>query len=304
MADAGIITPITRCRTLSRIACSALVMGAYGALPVWKEHSIYHDIGDTPTQIHAALTLVLGWLLVFRTNTAYSRWWEARTLWGGLVNACRNLAAKLSLLVRLPAGELQEVQRLMVAFPYALRDHLRNIALLQKLPGFEADERPVEHIPGFLVEQMYAKLRQWKAAGLIDGDELRVIDEELRRFLDICGGCERIQKTRLARSYRVFARQCVCLFLGTFPWGIVNDFGWWTIPITAITAYFMLGLEVVAEHVEEPFGFDEDDLDLDGLCETISRTAGETFRRQIALTATASPVEASALREAPVFGQP
>jgi putative membrane protein len=83
-------------RTLTQVALLALTVAAYGALAVWKERTVYHELGDIPAEIHAALTLVLGWLLVFRTNTAYNRWWEARTLWGGLVNACRNLAAKLA----------------------------------------------------------------------------------------------------------------------------------------------------------------------------------------------------------------
>ena len=69
------------------------------------------------------------------------------------------------------------------------------------------------------------------------------------------------------------------MFLATFPWAIVNGFGYWTIPITGIIAYFMIGLETVAEHVEEPFGFDEDDLDLDGLCETIRQSVGEIAAR-------------------------
>jgi putative membrane protein len=62
------------------------------------------------------------------------------------------------------------------------------------------------------------------------------------------------------------------LLLLTFPWGISNDFCWWTVPLTMLTAYFMVGLETVAEHVEEPFGRDEDDLDLDGLCHTIENS--------------------------------
>ena len=64
----------------------------YALLPLLKEYSSYKDIGDTPSDLHAALSLVLGWLLVFRTNAAYARWWEARTLWGSLINCSRNLA--------------------------------------------------------------------------------------------------------------------------------------------------------------------------------------------------------------------
>ncbi len=64
----------------------------------------------------------------------------------------------------------------------------------------------------------------------------------------------------------------------TLPWGIAQEFIWWTIPLTAILSYFMLGLETVAEHVEEPFGHDEDDLDLDVLCRTIEESVNDVLR--------------------------
>lgn len=274
-----LISPLVSSRTLSYVSFLAVLVGLYSVLPVWKEHSRFADIGDAPSQVHAALTLVLGWLLVFRTTTAHARWWEARTLWGGLVNASRNLAIKFTQLVQLPLEELSEARRDLVAFPFSLRDHLRDEDNLKSHAGFEQRSESVAHVPSYLVALRYEALRRWKRAGWIDGDELRVLDRELALYLDICGGCERIRRTRIIGSYRLFARQCVIAFLLTLPWGIVNDFLWWTIPITTITAYFMLGLEIVAEHVEEPFGRDEDDLDLDGICKTIESSLTEIFAR-------------------------
>ena len=158
----------------------------------------------------------------------------------------------------------------IIAFPCALRDE----ASLAALPGFEGDRTLVDHLPGYLAGLRYQALRRWRGEGWIDGDDLRVIDCELARFLDICGGCERIRGTRVARSYRVFARQCVIMFLLILPWGIAHDFGWWTLPLTAITAYFMIDMETVL------FGRDEDDLDLDGICEGIARSVSEVVQQR------------------------
>ena len=97
--------------------------------------------------------------------------------------------------------------------------------------------------------------------------------------MDICGACERIAKTPMVRSYRIFARQCIFLFLFTLPWGLVQDFMAWTLPLTIVVSYFMVGMEIVAEHVEEPFGFDEDDLDLEGMSATIANSVEEIFYR-------------------------
>ena len=278
----GIVTEITRSRTLSRVALYAVACAVYSLIPVWKEtHSSFGTFADLPSDLHAALTVVLGWLLVFRTNTSYGRWWEARKLWGALVNVSRNLAIKVADLVRAGDDELNKFRIDIVAFAYGLKDHLRNESSLQKLEGFEACPDHPSHVPSYLITRMYEEFGEWKSNGFIDGDELRVLDAEARQFLDIVGGCERIRKTQVVKSYKTFARQCVFLYLITFPWGIVDSFRWWTVPLTAIVAYFMLGLETVAEHVEEPFGYDEDDLDLEGLCGTIEITVQEVFDRRL-----------------------
>lgn len=269
------IRPVLHSRTLRGVAGLALVVGLYAILAVWKENSPYSEVGDIPSEVHTSLTMVLGFLLVFRTNAAYSRWWEARTLWGGLVNASRNLTIKISTLPRSPRDEVEATGQLIAAFPKVLKNHLRSEAPDDLAPWLVEELHRVQHAPGLLVSMLYTRLSHWKQQGWIDGDELRVIDRELARLLDICGGCERILRTRIVRSYRTFARQCVLIFLLTLPWGIVNTFQWWTIPLTAITAYFMLGMEIVAEHVEEPFGYDDDDLDLDGLCHTIEASVTE-----------------------------
>ncbi len=276
-------SPLLTSRTLKLVGLQALAVAAYACFPLWLELRNSEDVILTlPSDIHAALGIILGWLLTFRSNVSYARWWEARTLWGGLVNTSRNLAIQISNYVRPNAAERELCRRAIVGFSYALKDHLRGEASLQKLPGYsDATDRPV-HLPSYLVSQLYEILGQWKRQGVIDTSELIVVDREASRFLDICGGCERIQNTRLIGSYRTFARQCVILYLGTFPWGMVHDYSWWAIPLTAVISYFMIGMETVAENVELPFGYDEDDLDLERLCEVIRSSVDEIFERNAA----------------------
>jgi len=272
------LQPILTSRTLSRVAGYACLIMVYAAGVIWMEHALNKRLGGLPAEkMHAAMTLVLGWLLVFRTNTAYSRWWEARSLWGTLVNTSRNLAAKFAAIPGCTAADRVALRDLLCDFAPALRDHLRNQG------GSEtAGELPpgTGHIPQHRASQIYQLLWTCKRQGRLDGDDLRVLDADAVRLLDVCGGCERIRNTRIAYSYRVFARQCVFLFLITFPWGIGMQFHWWTVPLSGIVAYFMLGLETVAEHVEEPFGYDDDDLDLDGLCDVIARSVRSLLQEE------------------------
>lgn len=271
------IDPIRSSKTLARVSLYALLVGLYSLIPTAVEFTELGRIIDTPSEFHGVLTLVLGCLLVFRTNTAYSRWWEARTLWGALVNATRNLALKFATLGVLNADERRRAGIILRLFATSLRCHLRGEPNTSPLLNDVKIEVVKKHMPQELARQLYAIVAEARRAGRMDGDELRVIDSDLARLMDVCGGCERILRTRIVKSYRVFSRQCVFIFLGTLPWGIVHDFRLWTIPLVVITAYFMLGLETVAEHVEEPFGYDEDDLDLEGICAAIESSVIEVF---------------------------
>ena len=272
------VAPLRQSRTLRFVALYALLMGLYSLLAVAKEHTHFEHYADLPSEIHAALTLVLGWLLVFRTNSAYARWWEARTLWGSLVNSSRNLSLKLFELASLPPLSRDRLQQLIIAFPRSLRDHLRRLPQIPTIAGLVPESEKQAHMPIALATEVYAELGRLRQSATLEAIELRVIDIEARNMMDVCGACERILNTRIVRSYRTFARQCVALYLLTFPWGIVDAFRWWTVPLTIITSYFMLGLETVAEHIEEPFGFDEDDLDLDAICDGIEKSVLQISR--------------------------
>ncbi|HAY81001.1 MAG TPA: hypothetical protein DCY79_14440, partial [Planctomycetaceae bacterium] len=117
MLFSSTVLPLIKSRTLLWVTFYALLLSLYALLPVWKEYSSYKEFGDLPSDIHAALTLVLGWLLVFRTNTAYARWWEARTLWGALVNTSRNIMVKVVSIPGITEERAREFQRDITAFP-------------------------------------------------------------------------------------------------------------------------------------------------------------------------------------------
>lgn len=284
--------------TVGRIAYYAGLVGLYSLIPLIKndlgaiaggfleglgvhpERIVeIEEFGDFSSSLHGIIGLVLGLLLVFRTNSSYARWWEARKLWGKLVNISRNMAIKFRELTNFTKQELRGLADLLVAFPEALRDHLREDDDFSMFPELEQIDPPPRHIPAYIADLIYRRVIGWKRTGMIDGDELRIIDSETRELMEICGACERIRRTRLSPSYRTFVRHCITLYLLTLPWGLVEEFKFWTVPMTVIMAYFMIGIEVIAHSVEEPFGLDEDDLDLDGLCITIRSTVNEILDR-------------------------
>ncbi len=260
-----LLAMISSTSTLAQVWELAAVMGVYSLLPVWKEHSGYRDILDVPSDMSTSLSMIVGLLLVFRTNAAYARWWEARQLWGQLVNVSRNLVIKCRTLVKPPPQELDSFGELIVRFSKSLQVHLRVLGEARRtLSSFRG-----AHVPLQTATEIYEQIANWKTHKLIDGETLLVIDTDAHQLMNVCGGCERIVNTPMSPSYRTFVRLCILLYLLSLPWGLTHEFGYWTIPLTTILAYFMIGFEIIAESVEEPFGHDDDDLDLEGICRAI-----------------------------------
>lgn len=239
-------------------------------------------------------SLILGVLLVFRTNSAYDRWWEGRRLWGQLVNDSRNLTLKVRNYIPNSIAtdtEKAEFGELVISFAYALKHHLRGTTPSTPLPGLREVPEGLVHGPVYLTGRIYQRIKAWQERGL-DQLFLLQVDLHLKAFMDICGSCERIKNSPLALSYRAFMRQGIALNLLFLPWYIEPQFEYWSsLPIILIGAYFLIGLELIAEDIEEPFGFDGDDLPLDTICETIKKTITEILppARELKYTASFVP---------------
>jgi len=222
-------------------------------------------------------SVVLGLLLVFRTNSAYERWWEGRKLWGQLTNDSRNLCMKVSSMVAISELEKRQFGELVISFAYALKHHLRGTTPNEQLPGVnQLSESELEHLPLTIANRIYQTVSSWQQKGLIDGLTFIILDQHTRALMDICGACERIKNSPIAVSYRAFMRQGIALNLLTWPWYLTQEFSvWFSMPPLLVGAYFLIGIELIAEDVEDPFGHDGDDLPLDNICTSIRTTVSK-----------------------------
>jgi ion channel-forming bestrophin family protein len=220
----------------------------------------------------ASLTnsVLLGLLLSFRNRAAYDRWWEGRRLWGQLTNDTRNLVGKLAAFVPAEVLARSPVAALLVGFAEALKGHLRQEApRLRELAGLEQEDDDPPHVPFYLAGRLYAVVAGWKREGHVDEAVLRILDPHLRALLDVCGGCERIRSTPLAPSYTALLRTGLALNVLVAPWYTMAEIGFWGEPVFLLVCFFLLGVELIDSVVEEPFGREREDLDLDRYCQTI-----------------------------------
>ena len=264
-------------RPLLRVWGWALPVAVYSSVALLKPYPPFNQVPQIPLALDAVLSLAMAVLITFRVNRAYERWWEARTLWGTLVNVSRNLAVKIRELVQPNDADRQLARDLIVAFSIGLKDSLRDEADPKKLPGFSEERRIPKHLPSYIARRLYELLERWRREGRISDQQFWVVDVEARVLLDVCGGCERIENTRISISWRRFARQCIVAYVLVLPWSLVDGFGIWVIPVSVVVAYFAIGGETIAETVETPFGPHEDHLDLDGICTAIDHSVSEVL---------------------------
>ncbi len=241
-----------------------VLLAAYAvAVSTFEDHAEWFGASPpTPRVAEVVLTsLIFGWLLQFRTSTAYDRWWEARKLWGQLVNVSRNIALKTAHVIRPPADEADEVRRLIGDFARTMR---------ARLGGVEA--RP-GHLPMAVAGGFYALLSRWGDAGRVNTWQALMFDAEVRQLMDIVGACERIRSTPLAASYCGLLRKGIFVYLLGVPWLVVGDMGHFTVLVTLLVGYVLIALELVADDIEEPFGWGPDDLALDDVVKVIEASA-------------------------------
>lgn len=216
----------------------------------------------------------LGIFLGFRNNTSYDRFWEGRKLWGSLVNTSRTLTRQIFTLVDTDDATRRELVYRVLAFVHALRLHLRDLPgvsdLSALLPG---DELPVleteSNRPNAIAHRLGERFRRLYDGGSVHPLHLVALDESLTRLCDIQGGCERIKSTPIPFTYNVLMHRIVGVYCFTLPFGLVDTLHTATPFVVAMVAYTFFGLDSVGDQLEEPFGFDPNDLPLDGLCTTI-----------------------------------
>jgi ion channel-forming bestrophin family protein len=232
------------------------------------------------TAFHSLLGIILGLFLVFRTNSAYDRWWEGRKLWGALVNNSRNLALKIKAI--LPSEDRHTKQfygRMIPNYVFAMKEHLRDKYVPEEIEFESETEKEelekVEHKPNLMAGKMFETANQLYRDKKITGDQLFIIDKELKSFTDIIGGCERIKNTPIPYSYSMYIKKFIFAFIITLPLGFVHDYEYWTVPLVMLLFYFLVGIELIAEEIEDPFGKDQNDLPLDELSIKIKRNVKE-----------------------------
>jgi putative membrane protein len=247
----------------------------YAEVEYWKlaENSYVKNI----TIMHGMLGFVISLLLVFRTNTAYDRWWEGRKLWGSLVNNSRNFSIKLSAIL-VDENDKKFFRKVIPSYANVLQKHLKNEDTAKQLfddLDLEIDHH--KHKPNQVAMLMFQKINELYVAKKITGDQLIILNAEIQSFTEVCGACERIKNTPIPYSYSAFIKKFIFFYVMTLPFGYSFSLGYYVAPVVVFIFYVLASLELIAEEIEDPFGSDVNDLPIKKISESIKKHVEELF---------------------------
>lgn len=235
---------------------------------------------QSTTALHSLLGIVLGLFLVFRTNSAYDRWWEGRRLWGALVNSTRNFALKLNAYLDVNDRENREwFSQMIPNFIIATKEHLRQGVQINDLDLPDATDlskvTESKHRPNIIAGLMFTRVNALCKEKKLSAEQFWLLDKEMKDFIDLMGACERIKYTPIPYSYSMFIKKFIFIYIVTLPFGFVTTFEYMTVPTVLLVTFVLLSVELIAEEIEDPFGRDINDLPTDDLSVKIKANVKE-----------------------------
>lgn len=272
--------------TMVRIVRSVIGIGVYTTaicFAVWGFN--LQEYIHMNTSVFSLLGVILSIFLVFRTNSAYDRWWEGRKQWGALVNHTRNMAIYVNTMF--PKDD-QDVRRYFAKhisnFCLALVEHLRDGTQLDKLIYLSeadiAEYGEKGHVPNHISMQIFDRMAEGHRKGELNEGDYINIKAQHQALLDILGACERIKKTPIPFSYAVYLKIFITAYGLMLPFALITTFSFGTIPLVMFIFFALLGVELLGEEIEDPFGLDCNDLPTGDIAHTIKTNVFEILEER------------------------
>jgi ion channel-forming bestrophin family protein len=234
-------------------------------------------------------SIVLGLLLVFRTNTAYERFWEGRKAWGTIVNSIRNLSRLMWVAIGedtiLDREEKEQTLNLLLAFAIATKLHLRSQPVDESIaklvsPLQFAKLRSIGNPPLDIAFWISDYLQSQHEQGQISLYQMNDLQHILSDLVDMLGTCERILRTPIPLAYTIHLKQLLFLYCLLLPFQVVDELKWLTAPSIMLVSFTLFGIEAIGVEIENPFGTDPNDLPLDTICLTIQTNINDVINTE------------------------
>jgi ion channel-forming bestrophin family protein len=269
-----VVSGFVKTNNYRRLLLFILCFSALSFILVWLSYNNYLKLLKFDGVVFSLVGVIISLTLVFRLNSSYNKWWEGRQQWGALVNCCRSYSALLDSLLSPSQQEERKKGGVLISnFCFSMKEHLRYSRRTDEFdPEFmNLPDTDDFHIPHHLSAKMYRQIKELKTKEHITEFEAIDCRKNVDRLLDILGACERIRNTPIPFSHSSFIKVSLLIYLGILPFGLISNFGYVSVIITAVMTFALVGIEIISEEIEEPFNTDPNDLPLDYLCQMIRK---------------------------------
>ncbi|KAL8783915.1 MAG: hypothetical protein Q9195_009246 [Heterodermia aff. obscurata] len=281
------------------IVIPVVLHGLFAALVVYLDSYHEGNLG-LPASIIPSLSIVVGLMLVFRNQTSYNRFWDGRNYLSVIITSVRNLTR--TFLVSSPFSspttspsdrqDTEQVIRILIAILYATKNHLRagwgaaiipgaavsdstgdatskpeySDLLPQGLEGFEDRGLGLSLQLTFFVE---GYIKRGGERGWFQAPQASQMQAQLNSLVDAYGRMETIRLTSIPVAHLIHQKQVLALFGMVLPFALVSQMAWWAVPIVVLVTFTLYGIDGIASQLEDPFGFDRNDIRMDSIVEDI-----------------------------------
>jgi len=271
---------------LGKIKFEILVVTGYAvAFGLWHESLNLHHI-TIPLAIPSIIGTIISLLLAFRSNQAYDRWWEARIVWGAIVNDSRTLIRQVQSFINDPefsvaANDFTErFAKRQIFFNYSLGQMLRGQDSLYQAERFLPAEdvklvSGYKHVPNALLMLHGRDLKRGMEEGWFNPFQQVELDKTITRLCDSMGKCERIKSTVFPTTYSIYINFVLYLLIILLPFGLTEYLGGVLAPLTILISAAFLFIEKMATHLQDPFENKPTDTPVTTIAQKIERDLRE-----------------------------
>jgi len=230
------------------IVAFAISIGLIDSLPIFKKFSLPFTM---PSLIGTAVSI----LLAFRISKSYERWWEARIIWGCIVNDSRNLIRQLIQFIPVDKGHIiKEFAQRHIIWNYALGESLRRLNFCQQVDSYlSLCKIEATNIPNALLDAHSLQIKQIFDNGLISELKQLQLNETLAKLCDSMGKCERLKNTAFPQSYSILVHILIYIFTFILPFGLDDSQILFEITATILIPIMFIAIEKTAIIMQDPF---------------------------------------------------
>jgi len=231
------------------------------------------SIFSIPTDAHVVLGSALSFLIVFRTNSSYDRWWAARNMWDEMCSHCQSLSVLTAPCLDTEEHRL-ELINLLMCFVVVCKNWLReeptdpselsHLLDWQQIHEFEATPCPPLAVVDAMACTIRESVRQSELGSAQAGSVVIRSEAHLDKMCDDIGTCDKIKSTPMVYGYVATLRTFLIMWLSTLPMALIGEYGWLATPVVSLLAFLFLNIEQMAIEIEQPFGHDANDLPVEG----------------------------------------